>query len=340
MSKIDKPYVEFLSELKSKISQSRYRAVRAVNQELILLYWEIGKSILEKQSVEKWGSKVLERLSVDLSGDFPEMKGFSVRNLKYMRFFAETWSEKPIGQQPVAQLPWGHNIVLMTKLVNNNDRLWYAGQSVEQGWSRNVLVHQIESNLKKRIQSDDKVHNFDLTISKEKMDLALNALKDPYIFDFLSLGEDAHEREIEKALINHVQKFLLELGAGFAFVGRQYHLEVGDTDFYMDLLFYHTKLHCYVVIELKATEFKPEYTGKLNFYLSVVNDRIKTAEDHPTIGILLCKTKNKVTAEYALKDISKPMGITEYKLGDSIPEKIQTSLPTIEELEFELQKEV
>lgn len=192
----------------------------------------------------------------------------------------------------------------MTKLSNNNERLWYANKSIENGWSRDVLIHQIESNLKNRLQGDHKVHNFGLTVSKEKIDLALNALKDPYVFDFLSLGEDAHEREFEKALISHVQKFLLELGAGFVFVGRQYHLDVGDTDFYIDLLFYHTKLHCYVVIELKATEFKPEYTGKLNFYLSVVNDRIKTSEDNPTIGILLCKTKNKVTAEYALKDIS------------------------------------
>lgn len=340
MSKIDKTYVEFLSELKSKISQSRYRAVRAVNQELILLYWEIGNSILEKQEIEGWGTKIIDRLAQDLSTLFPEMKGFSVRNIKYMRLFAETWSDKSIVQQVVAQLPWGHNVRLLDKINNNNDRLWYIRQSIENGWSRDVLIHQIESDLKNRIQGDHKVHNFDLTVSKEKIDLALNALKDPYIFDFLSLGENAHEREIEKALINHVQKFLLELGAGFAFVGRQYHLDVGDTDFYIDLLFYHTKLHCYVVIELKATEFKPEYTGKLNFYLSVVNDRIKTPEDHPTIGILLCKTKDKVVAEYALKDISKPMGITEYKLGDAIPEKIQTALPTIEELELELRKDL
>jgi predicted nuclease of restriction endonuclease-like (RecB) superfamily len=349
--KIDKNYLEFLGQLKTRISKSRYQVARTVNQELILLYWDIGNSILDKQKVEGWGQSIIPQLSIDLKKAFPDMKGFSPRNLGYMKEFAQIWSAEailqqpvaklpgPIEQQAVAQLPWGHNIVLMTKLSNNSDRLWYAQQNIQNGWSRNTLVLQIESGLKNRIEGDKKTHNFNLTLPKEQSDLVHSTLKDPYIFDFLSLGKEAHEREIEKGLVDHIQKFLLELGAGFAYVGQQVHLEIAENDYYIDLLFYHTKLHSYVVIELKAGDFKPEYIGKLNFYLSAVDDRIKSSQDNPTIGILLCKTKQKVVAEYALKDISKPMGIAEYKIGDAIPDKIKTSLPTIEELEQELQKQ-
>jgi predicted nuclease of restriction endonuclease-like (RecB) superfamily len=340
VNKIDTSYLKFLIQLKTRISEARYQAARTVNQDLILLYWDIGNSILEKQKVEGWGSKIVQKISTDLNQSFPEMKGFSVRNLKYMRLFAETWNDKAIVQQLVAQLPWGHNLALLDKLTNNIDRLWYVQQTIENGWSRNVLILQIESGLKNRIVDNQKTHNFNFTLSKDQSDLANNTFKDPYIFDFLSLGNEAQEREIEKELINHIQKFLLELGAGFAFVGRQFHIEIAGNDYYVDLLFYHTKLHAYVVIELKAGDFKPEYIGKLNFYLSAVDDLIKSQKDNPTIGILLCKTKQKVVAEYALKDISKPMGISEYKIGDSIPEKLKTALPTIEELENELQKEI
>ena len=337
MAEIDKTYSDFLIDLKNKISSSRYEAARAVNTELILLYWDIGNSILRKQESKGWGKKIIQQLSQDLAKAFPEMKGFSERNLDYMRHFAKLWPDVQISQQVVAKLPWGHNIVLLQKISNDFDRLWYAEKAVVNGWSRNVLILQIESNLKGRISSDQKTNNFEMTLPKLQSDLANNTLKDPYIFDFLSIGDQAQEREIEKALVDHIQKFLIELGAGFAYVGRQVHLDVGGKDFYLDLLFYHTKLHCFIVIELKTGELKPEYVGKLNFYLSAVDAQIKAPEDNPTLGILLCKTKNKVIAEYALKDISKPLGISEYRIGDSIPEKIKTALPSIEELEKGLQ---
>jgi len=336
MSKLTKTYAEFLDGLKNKIASARYQAARTVNQELILLYWDIGKSILDKQEQEGWGKKVIQQISKDLAQAFPEMKGFSERNLKYMRRFSGLWPDQLIVQQLVAQLPWGHNTVLMDRLSNDLDRQWYAQKSIENGWSRNVLVMQIESDLKGRSVEAEKTHNFAQTLPAPQSDLAHNTLKDPYIFDFLSIGQEAHEREIEKSLVDHIQKFLLELGAGFAYIGRQVHLEVDGDDYYLDMLLYHTRLHCYVVIELKAGNFKPEYTGKLNFYLSAVDAQLRSPEDKPTIGILLCKTKKKVTAEYALKDIAKPMGISVYCLGAATPEKIKTALPSIEELEEEL----
>jgi predicted nuclease of restriction endonuclease-like (RecB) superfamily len=336
MSALDKAYQDFLGDLKSRISTSRFAAARAVNSELILLYWDIGNSIREKQASGGWGTGIIDQLSKDLSSSFQDMKGFSPRNLRYMKAFAEKWSDKQILQQLAAKLPWTLNTTLLDKINNDSDRLWYAQKALENGWSRNVLLMQIESNLKGRIVNDQKTHNFEATLTKPQSDLANNTLKDPYIFDFLSIGEEAQEREIEKALVNHIQKFLLELGAGFAYVGRQVHLEVGGDDFYIDLLFYHTKLHSYIVIELKAGEFKPEFVGQLNFYLTAIDKQVKTTEDNPTIGILLCKTKNKVVAEYALKDISKPLGISEYRIGDAIPEKIKTALPSIEELEQSL----
>lgn len=338
MANLDKAYQDILTDLKAKISSSRYAAARAVNTELILLYWEIGNSILQKQETAGWGKKVIQQLSKDLGAAFPEMKGFSERNLDFMRQFAKFWPDSQITKQVVSKLPWGHNILLLQRISSDSDRLWYAQKAIENGWSRNVLLMQIESNLKGRLVSDDKTHNFAVTLPSPQSDLANNTLKDPYLFDFLSIGEEAHEREIEKGLVEHIQKFLLELGAGFAYVGRQVHLEVGGDDFYIDLLFYHTKLHSYVVIELKAGEFKPEFVGQLNFYLTAIDKQMKAPEDNPTIGILLCKTKNKVVAEYALKDISKPMGISEYRIGDAIPEKIKTALPSIEELEQELKK--
>ena len=256
-----------------------------------------------------------------------------------MRTLARLWPDRQITQQLAAKLPWGHNMVLLDKISNESDRLWYAQRAIENGWSRNVLVMQIESNLKGRSVRDDKTHNFSATLPAPQSDLAHNTLKDPYIFDFLSIGHEAQEREIEKGLVDHIQKFLLEMGGGFAYVGRQVLLAIGGNDYYLDLLFYHTRLHSYIVVELKAGDFKPEFAGKLNFYLSAVDDLIKMPEDGPTIGILLCKTKDKVVAEYALKDIGKPMGVSEYKLGNAIPDKIKTALPSIEELEEELSKD-
>ena len=330
-------YTDWLNDLKQRIFTAQQRATLAVNSELIQLYWQIGKDILTRQAEQGWGAKVIERLAHDLKKAFPDMKGFSSRNLKYMRQFAEAWSNTEFVQQAVAQLPWGHNLVLITKLKTTEERLAYAQKTIENGWSRNVLVMQIESGLLKR--EGMAITNFKQSLPKPQSDLAQESIKDPYRFDFLGLGESAQEREIEKALVGHVTDFLLELGAGFAFVGKQVNLNVGGDDFFIDLLFYHLKLRCYVVIELKTGDFKPEHLGQLSFYLTAVDRQIKLAEDQPTIGILLCKNKNKVVAEYALSDKNQPMGVSEYKLQKSLPEELKTSLPTIEQIERELQED-
>ncbi|MCB1214244.1 MAG: DUF1016 family protein [Deltaproteobacteria bacterium] len=326
-------YPALLSKLKADIKASQLRASLSANQELVLLYWRIGNAILERQKRKGWGSKIIEKLSQDLSKTFPDMKGFTIRNLLFMRGFAEAYDE-PIVKQIVSLIPWGHNIRILQKIKNTHERIWYAEQTIRHGWSRNILVMQIEKKLHKR--TGKAVTNFKHTLPSADSDLAHQILKDPYVFDFLSLGDEAQEREVEKELVQHITKFLLELGAGFAFVGQQYHLEVGNDDFYIDLLFYHLKLRCYVVIELKTGKFKPEYAGKLNFYLSAIDDKLRHPNDRATIGLLLCKNKNKFVAEYALRDISKPVGISEYKIVKSIPKKFKTSLPTVEELEKEL----
>jgi predicted nuclease of restriction endonuclease-like (RecB) superfamily len=327
-------YAEWLTDLKSRIHTAQQRAALAVNRELVLLYWQIGRDILARQAEQGWGAKVIERLAHDLREAFPEMKGFSPRNLKYMRAFAEAWPDAEFVQQAAAQLPWGHNLVLLDKLNTPEERHWYAAKTTEHNWSRNVLVMQIETRLRER--NGAAVTNFDASLPKPQSDLARESLKDPYRFDFLGLTGEAQEREIEHALVKHVTDFLLELGAGFAFVGRQVLLDVGGEEFFIDLLFYHLKLRCYVVIELKAGKFKPEHLGQLGFYLTAVDRQVKSEHDNPTIGLLLCKTKNKVVAEYALGDKSQPMGIAEYKLLESLPEELKTSLPSIEQIENEL----
>ena len=328
-------YAAWLTELKSRIHSAQQRATLAVNRELVLLYWQIGTDILTRQKEQGWGAKVIERLAHDLRTAFPEMKGFSRSNLLYMRAFAEAWPEPQIVQQAVGQLPWGHNLVLLTKLKTADERRWYAAKAIEHNWSRNVLGMQIETRLQER--SGAAVTNFEATLPQPDSDLARESIKDPYRFDFLGLTDEAQEHEVEHALIQHVTEFLLELGAGFAFVGRQVLLDVGGDEFFIDLLFYHLKLRCYVVIELKAGKFKPEHLGQLGFYMTAVDKQVKHELDNPTIGLLLCKSKNKVVAEYALGDKTKPMGIAEYKLSESLPAELQTSLPSIEQIERELQ---
>ena len=327
-------YDDWLVDLKTRIHSAQQRAALAVNRELVVLYWQIGQDILVQQSEQGWGAKVIDRLSSDLRNAFPEMKGFSPRNLKYMRAFAEAWPDQEFVQQVVAQLPWGHNAVLLDKLPGPETRRWYAAKTIEHNWSRNVLVMQIESRLLER--SGSAVTNFPDTLPKPHSDLARESLKDPYRLDFLGLSADAEERAIEIAITEHVTAFLLELGAGFAFVGRQVLLEVGGDEFFIDLLFYHLKLRCYVVIELKAGKFKPEHLGQLSFYLTAVDEQVKHAHDNPTIGLLLCKTKNRVVAEYALRDKAQPLGVAEYKLVESLPAELETSLPSIEQIEQEL----
>lgn len=324
-----------LPRLRFRLGKGPCTATLAVNRELVLLYWQIGREILVRQADQGWGSKVVDRLAHDLRNAFPDMKGFSPRNLKYMRAFAEAWPDGEFVQAALAQLPWYHQLALLDKLQTTEDRQWYAAQAVENGWSRNVLVMQIESGLRQRTGAA--VSNFSKRLPQPQSDLARESLKDPYRLDFLGLGKEAQERAIEDALVKHVTQFLMELGAGFAFVGRQVHVEVGNKDFYIDLLFYHLKLRCYVVVELKAGEFQPEYAGKLNFYLSAVDSQLKHTSDNPSLGLLLCKSRDKVVAEYALRDMSKPIGVAEYHLVQALPRELETDLPRIEDIERELE---
>lgn len=334
MTELPMTYSGLLNELKGRIQAAQTRAALAVNAELVRLYWEIGRTILLRQETEGWGTKVVDRLAGDLKEAFPTMKGFSSSNLKYMRFFAERCPEFRIGQQPADQLPWFHLVTLLTKVDVDTERAWLASQAAQQGWSRATLQANIKNRLFER--QGQAVTNFDARLPATQAALAQESLKDPYLFDFLGLGDEALERDIESALVRHITRFLLELGAGFAFVGRQYRLEVGGEEFFIDLLFYHTRLKCYVVVELKATAFKPEHAGQLNFYLSAVDAQVKSPEDHPTIGLLLCKTKNRIVAEYALSGIEKPLGVAEYQLLRALPEPLDVTLPTIEAIEEEL----
>lgn len=328
-------YRELLSEIKSKVRSAQIKAAVSVNRELLKLYWEIGKIISEKQAKAGWGDSIVEMLANDLRCEFPEMSGFSRTNLfsirKWYLFYASA-DEKV--QQLVGQLPWGHNILIITKAKGITEAEFYLSESIMHNWSRNTLLHHIESSLYER--TGKITSNFELTLPKPQSELAKQALKDPYLFDFLELGKDAEEREIETSLTKHITRFLLELGAGFSFLGSQYHLEIAGEDYYTDLLFYHLGLRCYVVIELKTGDFKPEYAGKLNFYLSAVDNNLKHKEDNPTIGLLLCKTNNKIIAEYALRDISKPIGISEYKLAKVMSPMLKRSLPTVKEIESKL----
>ncbi|KAA6440892.1 DUF1016 domain-containing protein [Dyadobacter flavalbus] len=339
--KYDVDYRIWLGEIRLKIESSQIKVAVAVNSALISFYWELGKLIVEKQAETQWGDKLIDTLSKDLKEDFLDIKGLSSSNLKYCKRFYSFYSP-PIGQQAVDQLqsqlflqiPWGHNILIFTKSKNLQEANFYLQQTLENGWSRDILALQLKSNLYSRLGSS--ITNFSSTLPKPFSDLAQQTLKDPYIFDFLTLGPKAKELDIEIQLTQHVTQFLLELGKGFAFIGRQYHLVVGDSDYYIDLLFYHVKLKCYVVIELKNTKFTPEYTGKLNFYLSAVDSILKTEDDRPTIGMLLCRDKNNVEAEFALRDINKPMGISEFTITEMLPEDLRSNFPTVEEIENEL----
>ena len=330
----NKQYQQLLIDVKQRIQNAQVKTAIAANQELLLLYWEIGQLIVDRQAKEGWGANVINQLSTDLKKIFATMKGFSPRNLGYMKRFAKTYANFSILQVPLAKISWYHNITLLQKCPDEKIRFWYAQQALENGWSRNVMVHQIESGLYER--QGKAITNFSKSLPTPQSDIAQQILKDPYILDFLNLKKDALERELEDALVKHITRFLLELGKGFAFVGRQYYLEVGGDEFFIDLLFYHLELRCYIAIDLKMGKFKPEYAGKMNFYLAVIDDTVKKAYDEPSIGIILCKSKNKVTAEYALRNINRPIGISEYELAKAIPKNLQSQLPTIEDLEREL----
>lgn len=333
---IPKGYDEFLCELKTRVRNAQLKAALSVNRELVLLYWQIGCDIHHRQRKEGWGAKVIDRLSRDLLRAFPEMKGFSSRNLLFMRGMAEAYPDETIVKQLVSQIPWGHNIRILQKIKDPAEREWYIRKTIKHGWSRSILVCQIESGLYNR--QGKATTNFGRTLPAPQSDLAQQTLKDPYVFDFFTMTEDIRERELEQGLIDHIQRFLLELGVGFAFVGRQIHLEIGDEDFYIDLLFYHLKLRCFVVIDLKVGPFKPEFAGKMNFYLSAVDKQMRHPDDRPSIGLLLCKSKKQMTVEYALRDLRKPIGVAEWKtrIVESLPKELKGSLPTVEELEVEL----
>lgn len=367
-------YSRLLRSLKARVHDAQIRAALSVHRELIALYWDIGKAIVEAQRSKGYGKQVVERLASDLQKEFPGVAGFSAQNMWFMRSFYRAWageqqklspsvreSSPPILLQPVrelgnqkpaqplaesvatppepmASLPWGHNLALIHKLKSTSERLWYARKTVEHGWSRSVLVHWIESDLYSR--EGRATTNFPATLPPAQSDLAAEIIKDPYSFDFLTLGPNAAERELERGLLDHIRHFLLELGAGFAFVGQQVHLEIGGEDFYLDLLFYHLRLRCFIVIDLKARPFKPEDAGKMNFYLSAVDDRLRHPDDKPSIGLILCKTRSKIIAEYALRDMAKPVGVARYvtRLIEKLPAQFKDALPAPREIEAELQK--
>jgi predicted nuclease of restriction endonuclease-like (RecB) superfamily len=346
----NKTYYRWLKELKHKVRLVQIKAAVKVNSELLQFYWELGQDIVDKQRNAKWGDGFLKQLSIDLSSEFSDMKGFSLSNLKYIKqwylFYSQEIgkSQQAVGQKPIAkqavsqlvQIPWGHNIAIISKCKNLDEALFYIQKTIQNNWSRSVLVHHIESDLFKR--EGKAITNFKATLPEPQSDLARETLKDPYNFDFLTLTEKHNEKELENALINHVTKFLLELGAGFSYIGQQYKLEVSGDEFFIDLLFYHVKLHCYVVVELKAVKFKPEFAGKLNFYVSAVDGILKSEQDNTSIGILICKSKNDTVVEYALKDVHKPIGVSEYIITKNLPNEFKSSLPSIEEIEAELSR--
>ena len=326
-------YKQIFENIKQEVLKSQYKAMQIVNKELIFMYWHIGKIIGDNS---KWGNKFIDSLSIDLKLEFPKVTGFSVRNLKYMKKIAEEYPDFEFVQQVVAQIPWGHNIILMDKVKNIEERKWYIKQSIINGWSRSLLTMQIESKLYERQVVAEKVTNFPATLPDIQSDLAIQTMKDPYLFDFISLKGKVKEIEIEKAMIDKIKDVLIELGKGFAFVGEQYKITVSEKDYYIDLLFYHLKLKCYVVVELKAREFEPTDAGQLNFYLSAIDDLVKDKTDNATIGLLLCKNKDNFTAEYALRNVSSPIGVSEYKLLEDIPEYLKSQLPKVEEIELHI----
>lgn len=340
-------YQEWLNTIKQRIVSVRLRMALAANRELILFYWELGALIAHKQAQSQWGDKLIAQLSADLQKAFPELKGLSNSNLKYcLRFFqfyasaqgaitAES-TPAPFGQQAVDQIPWGHNILIFTKCQSEAEARFYIDQTLQQGWSRDVLALQLKSSLYAR--AGKAVSNFSRTLPSPQSDLAQQTLKDPYTFDFMAMTAPYNERDVEQQLTRHITQFLLELGKGFAFIGKQYHLEIAGNDYCIDLLFYHVTLKCYVVVELKNRKFIPEYAGKLNFYLSAVDSLLKRDDDQSTIGLLLCRDKNNIEVEFALRDMNKPMGVSEYTLVESLPANLKGALPTVEEIENDLQQ--
>lgn len=356
-------YTQLLNKIKQRVQLAQKRAIFSASAEMLRMYWDIGGMLFQKQKEAGWGAKFLERISIDLKNDFPDIKGFSVRNCQFMiQFYKEynqelTFTKPSVSQTkiantkpsvsqlpaqkfnlPITQISWAHNVVIMQRVKNIDARYWYMVQTIKNSWSRDFLIEAIKSDYYSK--QGALANNFDTTLPTVQSKQVKEMLKDPYVFDMLTFADEYTERDVELGLIKHIEKFLLELGSGFAFMGRQYHIEVSDSDYYIDLLFYHVFSHRYVVIELKRGEFKPEYIGKLNFYCSAVDDILCHGGDNQTIGLLLCQNKDKVKAEYALRGINKPIGISEYELGQALPEQLRSSLPTIEEIENNLNQNI
>lgn len=326
--KLDKNYVSVFENIKEQIRMAQHKALLNANKEMIYLYWSIGK-IIDANS--EWGNKFVDYLSKDIKSEFPSSKGFSTRNLKSMVRFYREYQDVEFVQTVAAQIPWSHNLEIL-RVKSKEERLWYIEKTIENGWSKNILAHQIDTNLYMRQVENKKISNFQNRLEESQSGLMLETMKDPYVFDFLDLQENIKEKDLETALMNNITKVLLELGKGFAFIGNQYHLEIAGEDFFIDLLFYNIKLKCYVVIELKIGEFKPEYAGQLSFYLTAVDETLKIESDKPTIGLLLCRHKNNIIAEYTLRDMEKPMGVSEYSVNDYLPQDLKDDLPSLEEL--------
>jgi predicted nuclease of restriction endonuclease-like (RecB) superfamily len=331
-------YDQFLSALMERIRSAQVRAAVSVNRELVLLYWEIGRDLVDRQEREGWGTRVIDRLAADLRAAFPGQQGFSPRNLRYMKAFALEWPDRGVVEEVLVNIPWSHHVTLLEKVPSPAERLWYARQCIHGGWSRNVLLHQISSGLVQR--QGRAVHNFGRTLPPAQSDLAAEVLKSPYSFEFLTLNRQLREQELERALLEHIRDFLLELGVGFAFMGRQHRLEVGGQEFFLDLLFYHVRLRCYVVIELKVGAFVPESAGKMSFYLAALDDRLRGPEDGPSIGIILCTDRNDVVVEYALRDMARPIGVATYTLRQSLPASFRGALPSADELAAQVESVV
>ncbi len=350
---ITETYIDILQELKGKIQQARQRAMLAVNSQLLITYWEIGNTILQQRRKEGWGTNIINRLITDLKAEFPDMKGLSPRNIKYMRKFAEEYpafgklkdqgksnenQEDIIVQQLVAQLPWGHQLVLLERLKDKPQRAFYMTKAIENGWSRSVLLNQIAGQL--HLRQGYAINNFDQSLPLDQSDLVKETFKNPYIFDFIHASEQVRELGLEKALVQQIKNFILELGRGFAFIGNQFKVKVGETEVSLDLLFFHYRLNCFIVFDLKIGEFKPEFAGKLNFYTTVVDEEIKLPEHKPTIGVLLCKSSDQTMVKYSLKNISSPLGVSTFELLKDLPKELKPDMPSVEELEDEIEKEI
>ena len=334
MATIEKSeFLRILVDIKRRIHETQIEVFQNANMSLLRLYYDIGEKLVDNA---KWGNGFVERLSAELKRTCPNVKGFSVRNLKSMKKYYSICSQNEKVQTASARIPWSHNMLILDKVKDNGERIWYMNETFINGWSYDVLGFQIKSNAYKRQEANRKLNNFNGTLVRPQSDLANDIMKDPYILDLTGLGDKYAELDLERAMVNRIKNVLMELGSGFSFVGNQYRLEIENKDYYIDLLFYHMRLHCYVVVELKNTEFKPEYVGKMNFYLTIMDEKVKSFEDNPSIGLILCREKDRYSVEYALKRANSPIGVSSYEVGNTLPRELANELPSEEELNLHI----